>query len=117
MAVLEITGAKAQKPQDTYYIHVHTPKYGYKCLGGYTYKEIKELAKQHGYKCTKNTVLEAIYIGIVKPHKLKTLENWELTQVALWHGECGSTGTYQGCLISELNSEYKNTIQKLQALK
>lgn len=117
MAVLEITGAKAQKPQDNYYIHVHTPKYGYKCLGGYTYKEIKELAKQHGYKCTKDKVLEAIYIGIVKPYKLETLEDWELTEVALWHGKCGSTGTYQGCLISELNSEYKNTIQQLQALK
>ena len=117
MAVLEITGAKAQKPQDNYYIHVHTPKYGYKCLGGYTYKEIKELAKQHGYKCNKDKVLEAIYIGIVKPHKLETLEDWELTEVALWHGKCGSTGIYQGCLISELNSEYKNTIQQLQALK
>ena len=117
MAVLEITGAKAQKPQDNYYIHVHTPKYGYKCLGGYTYKEIKELAKQHGYKCTKDKVLEAIYIGIVKPHRQETLEDWELTEVALWHGKCGSTGTYQGCLISELNSEYKNTIQQLQALK
>ena len=117
MAVLEITGAKAQKPQDNYYIHVHTPKYGYKCLGGYTYKEIKELAKQHGYKCTKDKVLEAIYMGIVKPHKLETLEDWELTEVALWHGKCGSTGTYQGCLISELNSEYKNTIRQLQALK
>ena len=117
MAVLEITGAKAQKPQDNYYIHVHTPKYGYKCLGGYTYKEIKELAKQHGYKCIKDKVLEAIYIGIVKPHRQETLEDWELTEVALWHGKCGSTGTYQGCLISELNSEYKNTIQQLQALK